>query len=99
MSNDKAIHPPPAEEQEQPQPSIHEQLASLRDFVAKEFPGVVEQLEAGTQIILVSATRLRKHITPDWQCAIGALTLLCQQYGAMTLFMIPGKAFKIGDSI
>lgn len=78
---------------------LNERFEALKAEIGIWFPGLLEDLEAGTQFVLVSDSKLKRNLEPNWLRLIGGMTALCHCYGAAILFLYPRNTLTVGDKI
>jgi hypothetical protein len=77
---------------------LEKQLAMVKTEVSFDFPGLLESLESGIQIILIKSTRFGTSIGPDVLRRIGNVTALCNRFGTTLIFANPDKLAEFDDA-
>lgn len=73
------------------QPSADKRLAVLKAKIGFEFAGLLEKLEAGAQIVLITGREIGKELKPNSLRRIGSAAALCNAYGATLVVVHPDK--------
>jgi hypothetical protein len=63
------------------------QLDLLKTEIGDAFPDLLQALEKGIPLVLISGKALPDMVDPDSLRRIGGIVLLCQHYGASTVFL------------
>ncbi len=79
-------------------PGMEKRLAMIKTEVSFDFPGLLESLEAGKQMILIKSTKFGTSLSPDVLRRIGNVTALCNQVGATLIFVNPNKLADFDDA-
>lgn len=77
---------------------LEKQLAMVKTEVSFDFPGLLESLESGTQIVLIKSTKFGTSLGPDVLRRIGNVTALCNRFGVMLMFVNPDKLAEFDDA-
>jgi hypothetical protein len=79
---------------------IHRRLTLLKAEVALDFPELLQELENGLQIVLVTDRVLGKDLNPDELRRIGGMAMLCNHYyDAAVLFMNENRIAELNSKI
>ena len=79
-------------------PEMKKRLAMIRTEVSFDFPGVLEDLESGTPVVLIKSSKFASSLSPDVLRRIGGLAALCNHYGATLIYVHPDKLIELGDA-
>lgn len=73
-------------------------LRMLKAEVDMDFPGLLQELEGGTQIILLTENPLISSLDSDHLRRIGGMFALCHHYGVAVLLVSEKKIARFGQT-
>ena len=71
----------------QKNPEMEKRLAMVKTEVKFDFPGMVEGLEQGIQMVLIKSSKFGTSLSPDVLRRVGNVTALYNQFGATLIFV------------
>ncbi len=80
------------------QPGADKRLAVLKTEMRFDLPGLLDSLDAGTQVVLITTRRFGADISPDSLRRIGGVSALCNAYGATLILAHPDKLVEFSES-
>lgn len=78
---------------------LERRLRLLRAEVELDFPGLIEELDSGMQVVLVTDSELGKDLSPDVLRRIGGMVMMCNHHGAAVIFVNERKFTELNSKV